>query len=81
MQPIEIDVWSVCIKNPFVWRNGKMNGIQPGQVVRLKSGGPLMSVEDINNVNGVAKAWCQWFEDNKAQHGTFPVTSLEPAKP
>ena len=54
--------------------------IKVGGVVRLKSGGPLMTVEEIIPVDGVTKAWCAWFVgDEKHQEkktGAFPLTSL-----
>ena len=33
---------------------------EAGQTVRLKSGGPLMTIESINNGE---EAWCEWFDD------------------
>jgi len=38
--------------------------IKPGSLVRLKSGGPLMTVADVFEVEtGVEKATCVWFAD------------------
>lgn len=48
----------------------------PGDVVKLKSGGPPMTVEsryDATNVN------CVWFEGTNQKHGCFPDTVLKPA--
>jgi uncharacterized protein YodC (DUF2158 family) len=59
---------------------------QPGDLVRLKSGGPLMTVEQVGktaltNEDGV---WCTWFErlGNRevCQRETFPPVALEKAE-
>jgi uncharacterized protein YodC (DUF2158 family) len=44
-----------------------------GQMVRLKSGGPAMTVIDV--VDGVVV--CQWFERNKSHTGRFTPETLE----
>jgi uncharacterized protein YodC (DUF2158 family) len=55
----------------------KMNEIKEGDVVQLKSGGPSMTVSSVGKDNGgTLTAWCQWFEKNKPQGGSFPVSSL-----
>lgn len=52
-----------------------------GDTVRLKSGGPIMTIEtiDAKSMGSSEKdhAWCQWFEKNKLETGVFPLTSLE----
>jgi len=49
-----------------------------GDLVVLKSGGPVMTVYGIspngNNVN------CNWFVGGKLHAGNFPMTILEPAR-
>jgi uncharacterized protein YodC (DUF2158 family) len=50
---------------------------KPGDVVRLKSGGPQMTVEKVASWNGAMTADCSWFSDNKLQSGSFPLTSLK----
>ncbi len=50
--------------------------IRVGDVVSLKSGGPIMTVSDIGDHYGTQKAWCDWFDGKKVVHGTFPLTSL-----
>jgi uncharacterized protein YodC (DUF2158 family) len=47
---------------------------QTGDVVRLKSGGPNMTV---NTVKG-DEIWCQWFDkDQKPQQTYFKPNTLE----
>ena len=43
-----------------------------GDTVRLKSGGPLMTIDAIEN----EVAWCIWFEKNKREMSRFQLTSL-----
>ena len=47
--------------------------MQPGDVVQLKSGGPLMTVHAINQ-GGVV---CTWFDKTNHKTATFPETTLE----
>jgi len=39
-----------------------------GDVVQLKSGGPKMTISEIQS-NG--NAWCQWFINNEPKGGSF----------
>lgn len=39
--------------------------IKAGNVVQLKSGGPLMTVEQVGDHMGTIKAWCDWFVQDK----------------
>lgn len=56
---------------------------EPGDLVRLRSGGPLMTVESVGERSyGLGLAvWCVWFEatGNKqvAKRETFPPIVLE----
>lgn len=50
---------------------------KPGQVVRLKSGGPSMTVSF--EEHGLTA--CQWFTGPKLESAKFPATSLAPAEP
>jgi uncharacterized protein YodC (DUF2158 family) len=63
---------------------------QIGDVVRLKSGGPEMTVSHIT-LKGSTQAFgpekheytsytCQWFAGSKAQHRSFREEILEPVK-
>ncbi len=49
-----------------------------GDVVRLKSGGPKMTVEYIDPGSDAGmKVDCVWFEDRKREIGTFAAAALE----
>lgn len=46
-----------------------------GDLVVLKSGGPVMTVVDVSpDGSGV---WCQWFSGKKLEKGHFPMVALE----
>jgi len=48
--------------------------MEPGDVVHLKSGGPLMTVESVDD-SGVN---CTWFDEKKnLRNARFPQTTLE----
>jgi uncharacterized protein YodC (DUF2158 family) len=51
--------------------------MEVGSVVRLKSGGPLMTINAMRNKDGILMAWCDWFDAAEVKSGAFPVTSLE----
>jgi uncharacterized protein YodC (DUF2158 family) len=53
--------------------------LKVGDRVQLKSGSPVMKIARINDVNGVLKAWCDWFNGIKKDHTAFPLASLKPA--
>lgn len=57
--------------------------IAPGDVVRLKSGGPEMTVRWVGDQWGTLSVNCDWFIQDrapwKAENATFPVTSVEKA--
>ncbi len=62
-----------------------MGQFQKGDVVRLKSGGPNMTIIDLENFSGYAggpknDASCVWFEGNKKQEAIFDVAVLEKVK-
>ena len=52
--------------------------IKSGDVVRLKSGGPPMTV---GPVYAVDTAKCLWFEGEILQHGEFVLVALEHCDP
>ena len=47
-----------------------------GDIVVLKSGGPEMTVKEIDHFNGIH---CQWFGGKKLEHGYFSLESLKPS--
>ncbi|HEX5752301.1 MAG TPA: DUF2158 domain-containing protein [Archangium sp.] len=50
---------------------------QVGDVVKLKSGGPEMTVEA--SLEEYESYRCQWFAGKKLESGVFPDAGLEPA--
>lgn len=55
--------------------------LKPGDVVTLKSGGPGMTVDAIEYMNGLERAVCFWFSEEQANKAIFAVTSLEALEP
>jgi uncharacterized protein YodC (DUF2158 family) len=53
------------------------NGIKAGDVVRLNSGGPIMTVAEVEEWKGVMRAQCHWFVGGKKQVDYFPLSSLK----
>jgi uncharacterized protein YodC (DUF2158 family) len=53
--------------------------LKTGTVVRLKSGGPDMTVVEEEHIfaKGTGRVRCQWFEETKLMQGTFPEDSLK----
>lgn len=53
--------------------------IKPGETVRLKSGGPRMTVTQVGeaHMTGVMTVWCQWFEGTKLHEGEFVFEAIE----
>jgi uncharacterized protein YodC (DUF2158 family) len=54
--------------------------IAPGDVVRLKSGGPKMTVTDIDEdqFTGQKTVWCEWFDENRiGKRGDFSLVAVE----
>ena len=48
-----------------------------GNIVRLKSGGPDMTVRTVPDAPATHYE-CQWFAGKKLESGRFPAGSLEP---
>lgn len=59
-----------------------MSSIQKGDVVQLKSGGPMMTVTEVGNYSGTYSlgpkdgAKCIWFDGNKPTEQVFDVAVL-----
>lgn len=49
---------------------------KPGDVVRLKSGSPAMTISKIGHVGTEEVAVCIWFEKNQRKSGNFSLVSL-----
>lgn len=50
------------------------NGLKPGDLVQLRSGGPIMTVDAVGDGG---KVRCEWFDDKDvAQSKIFSATSL-----
>lgn len=54
-----------------------------GDTVRLKSGGPVMTIEDIGTpqYSDAPTAWCVWFEKTDVKKGSFPMAALDKYTP
>jgi uncharacterized protein YodC (DUF2158 family) len=49
-----------------------------GDVVKLKSGGPKMTVTQIGeDMSGTMTIWCVWFDGTARIEGTFPFGTVE----
>lgn len=51
--------------------------MKPGDKVKLKSGGPVMTIDRIYNSDNGPRAACDWFEGTKPMHGNYALSSLE----
>ena len=55
-----------------------MSQFNAGDTVRLKSGGPTMTVIEKSG----SECTCQWFDSNdKINYGSFPAAGLIPVQP
>ncbi len=51
---------------------------EAGNVVRLKSGGPSMTIDQIISEQGIARsANCNWFDKSDRKQGNFALAALE----
>lgn len=59
--------------------NKAMSDFKKGDTVRLKSGGPLMTIQKLDKfgAESIDGAVCVWFEGSKANHDTFDVAVLK----
>ncbi|GAB2582469.1 DUF2158 domain-containing protein [Dyella jejuensis] len=62
----------------------KQGAFKLGDIVKLKSGGPDMTVNEIllsyPAKQPTGEYRCQWFAGKKLDTGVFPVESLEPVQ-
>jgi uncharacterized protein YodC (DUF2158 family) len=63
----------------LAWEDGMTTEIQVGDVVKLKSGGPAMTITAIDETS--KKAFCEWFESTEQHQGTFVLAALKPSNP
>ncbi|WP_074939181.1 YodC family protein [Ectopseudomonas composti] len=56
------------------------NVFKIGDIVRLKSGGPDMTIQVIPKPGYSSQYKCQWFAGKKLEDGIFPPDSLELVK-
>jgi uncharacterized protein YodC (DUF2158 family) len=54
-------------------------GFQVGDLVVLKSGGPVMTVVSNENAELTGQIHCSWFSGKKHEAGWFPPAALNPA--
>lgn len=82
-EDVDVDVYGYA--NAFAPK-GKPNTVaqpakpifRPGDVVRLKSGGPDMSVERLAHPDGVDSARCHWFDGDRLQPPAWlPLEALD----
>jgi uncharacterized protein YodC (DUF2158 family) len=58
------------------------DSFKPGDVVRLKSGGPAMTVTQLNSAVMENGADCQWFDSkDKLKRGVFSQDALKSVPP
>ena len=51
--------------------------LKEGDLVRLRSGGPLMTVTEVSSGLGSAVVYATWFDDNnELRSGFFPPSAL-----
>ena len=50
-----------------------MNTFEVGDVVQLKSGGPIMTVSSTEG----SHLFCEWFDNGEAKNGYYPPAALQ----
>jgi uncharacterized protein YodC (DUF2158 family) len=58
-----------------------MHDFKEGDTVRLKSGGPFMTIDHIGTASRPDNASCVWFDGTKKERGIFPLSGLEHTSP
>ncbi|EPK0249914.1 DUF2158 domain-containing protein [Serratia marcescens] len=56
------------------------NAFDVGDLVKLKSGGPDMTIQSVSETSTSYSYWCQWFAGRKLERGNFSEASLESAE-
>ena len=56
-----------------------MGEFKVGDLVELKSGGPVMTIKEVFNDPEGAEAQCEWFDNIDVKQHLFVMTSLKPA--
>jgi len=62
-------------------KGSSMSEFKPGDVVRLKSGGPAMTVDEIEKKGTALSIFCFWFDGAQLEDGEFAPASLAPTEP
>jgi uncharacterized protein YodC (DUF2158 family) len=65
----------LCRQQPQLhWGRNVLEDLKAGEVVRLKSGGPAMTILE---KQGPHTADCAWFAEVEVRTASFPVVALE----
>jgi uncharacterized protein YodC (DUF2158 family) len=80
-EPADFDLSAYRATLQVAQEDGMATEFKPGDVVRLKSGGPAMTVTAIGEHESQTKAFCEWFEGTKRHQGTFVLATLEASGP
>lgn len=55
--------------------------IEAGDVVQLKSGGPVMTVTSVGDYMGERTVWCEWFDGKKPYKDAFALIAVKKYAP
>jgi uncharacterized protein YodC (DUF2158 family) len=67
-----------CSTQAFLLARSNAMKFQIGDTVRLKSGGPLMTIDNIDAGDGpTVMVTCIWFEETERRESQFPAPALE----
>ncbi|WP_373252667.1 YodC family protein [Brevundimonas sp.] len=58
-----------------------IESLKPGDVVRLKSGGPAMTIRWCKDSDSGYLAWCDWFEGTEHRGHRFSTSQLAKVDP
>jgi uncharacterized protein YodC (DUF2158 family) len=68
--------WGCDALKPMEKEETSMSEFKPGDVVRLKSGGPAMTVDEIEKKGTAVSVFCFWFDGAQLEDGEFAPASL-----